>query len=352
MSQTTIFADSFDTLDTASVGLNWSYISGNVTPVIVSGLAGATNNCVRLAPGLVNNGPFRTNLPVTESRMVAGMRERVYSLPEVGYWPICSFWDGPATTDVTLYGDAAGQLSVWRNGRTVQVGGFSDPGLIHFLTWGHIGFDLSWGTGGSNGFTVYVNSLPVLTFTGATAPNDSGISMFSLWGGPPNNSGSAYQWFDDVYVSSSGFYGDLQGLANLPSGAGDLTEWVIGGSSPAPTNYQSVNSVPPANSVKFVSADTVGLTDLYTYPALPADVIQIVFVQQPIDAKTDISGLAGGARIAPVLSNGGTPEEGAEQTLNTEFQYRTVYWDTNPMTGLPWEVAEWGSLQGGQRRTA
>jgi len=351
-----IFGDSFDTVNTAYFPLGWDKTTGNVTPTIETGVVGATGNCLRLAAGLTNNDFVRKNLPDTYSRLCMGMRHQCYALPVSGYAPICSYWDGAAASDTTLYLDAAGQLSVWYSNRGTQSGSSSVPALIHPGTWSHIIFDLTWGTSGA-GFNVYVNSQLVLTASSVqTSPNNSNMGMVGLWGGTPNNSGQAFQFFDDFYVNdftgsyNNGSDGDIEALPFFPNAAGQFTQMTIGGTSPAATNFGSVNQTSPDDDVTYVLAATNGLLDTYKVGPLPANVSQIVCVDTIIDGKTDAAGLGAGATVAPVLGNGTTTVVGTAQTLNTNYQYRRQYWGFNPITTTAWSLPDWNSVETGIKR--
>jgi hypothetical protein len=163
-----------------------------------------------------------------------------------------------------------------------------------------------------------------LNLTGVpTSANSNPVSMFSIFrgGGSPDDNPISY--FDDIYVNDTSgstcnsFQGDLQGLAFLPSGMGQFTQWSIGGSAPAATNWQSVDDVAPDGDTTFVSA-----------------------------------GSGAGAKIAAVIGNGTTTSTGTDFSLNTGYAYGLQYYGTNPLTATAWSLTDWPNIEVGQVRTS
>lgn len=350
-----------DIYDTATMMQYWdTYLGAPGNPArVISNEPGATGQCIvidQLAYSVT--GFIRKNLPDVYSRLILGMRFKYSTLPIVGNRVVCAFYDTPGVELVDLQLSPDGSMSLWRGGS--HVGGSSaitPPGLIHANTWTHVGLDIQFSDTSAN-VTLWLNSKPRMTLTAVpTAVNANGAAMFAIVrsGGSPADEPVSY--FDDIYINdtsgsrNNGFDGDIQGLAFLPNAAGQYTQMSIGGTSPAATNYQSVNETAPDGDTTYVSALTNGLKDTYGVGPLPADVIQIVSVTTAINAKTDTSGLGAGATIAPIIGDGASISTGADFALNTSYAYNLQYYGINPLTALAWSLSDWPNIEVGQTRT-
>jgi hypothetical protein len=350
-----------DIYDTSTIMQFWDNAQpGGWAPRVIDNEPGATGQCI-VCDGLSysSNGFLRKVLPNTYTRLIVGLRFKYSALPSYGARGVCVFWDafGTSLMDVQLFPD--GSLSLWRNG--VQVGGssaFTPPGVIHANTWAHLGLDITFSTTSGNA-QMWVNSVSRLNLTGVpTSANSNPVSMFSIFrgGGSPDDNPISY--FDDIYVNDTSgstcnsFQGDLQGLAFLPSGVGQFTQWSIGGSAPAATNWQSVDDVAPDGDTTFVSAGSTGLKDTYGVGNLPSNVMEIVSVSTALYAKTDSAGSGAGAKIAAVIGNGTTTSTGTDFSLNTGYAYGLQYYGTNPLTATAWSLTDWPNIEVGQVRTS
>ncbi len=121
---------------------------------------------------------------------------------------------------------------------------------------------------------------------GSGANNIQGSWGEVRWGGVATN--STYDFFlDDIAINdnSGSFQNSYPGSGKCillhPNAAGDTTQWTIGGSVPAATNWQSVNENPPDDAVTFVSDLVLNNVDMYnvTNSGLAAgDTINVVQV--------------------------------------------------------------------------
>jgi hypothetical protein len=331
--------------------------NGSLPARVISSEPGASGDCIVIDQLTYSDfGFIRKNLPSSYSRLIMGMRFKYSALPILHDRSICLFYDsfGVALMDVRLSPD--GSISCYQNSVLV-VGSRTDAGLIHGDTWAHLGIDVTFSTT-SGSLKIYINSVARRTLTGVvTAANANNCSMLSAYRSGGDVSDAPFLYIDDLYVNDSsgaspanGWQGDIEGIARLPNAVGQYTEWSIGGSAPAATNWQSVNQSAPDGDITYVSAASNNLRDTYKVAALPANVAQIVSVTTALNAKTDAAGLAGGASVAPLIGDGATVAAGTAFNLNTSYAYTMQYYGTNPVTSAAWVLADWTSVEVGIKR--
>jgi hypothetical protein len=353
-----------DDYDTAHAYLKWDQV-GNIA--VVSGISGMTGNCIRMFAGGSNPVAARRNLPSNYSELIAGMRYRSPGLPVSNSKIFAAFWD-TGNMQIALFTDSSGRITAWVGDNSdepdvphgTQIAATAS-GLIRPNTNCHIEYDIVFAHGSATGsLVIKVNSQIVASVASVVTANFSGTSnQFSI------HSGSSDFWngqyFDDIYVNSTaddgthknmGFDGDQQVLLFLPTGVGQFTQMAIGGSIPAATNWQSVNSAIPNDGVTLVSAGSVGLKDTYALGNLPANVAAITCIASSLDIETDASGLGAGAQIAPMLGNGSSTITGASVSLNTDWNDTSQYWGQNPITSSAWQITDFPALEVGLTRTS
>jgi len=349
-----LFMDSCgDHYDISHITNKWDVV-GNCG--ILTNEPGATGNCLHISPQAFSyfDTICRRNLTVAQSRLIAGFRFKCQILPS-GYQSIAGFWIG-GTCQCIVYVDASGRVSVSRDyyagGLTPvnMVGAYSLGGLIRPDVWVYIEVDITFdadpvSSPGTGAMTLRVNSQTVATASGIRAANVvGGANQFSL------HSGVSAQWlgatFDDVYLNNNigsvnnGFDGDQQILCLFPSAPGASTQWTIGGSSPAITNWQSVNQAISDDDVTYVSTDVSGLVDLYKVPTLSTNIVSITATQMILNVKTDSSGLGTGASVAPVIGDGGAHpiNVGTPVYINTGYSDVLQCYGLNPLTNAAWNI--------------
>jgi len=178
--------------------------------------------------------------------------------------------------------------------------------------------------------------------------------------GGTGTSGSFDTYFDDFYVCSSAgarnndVLGDLRIATLLPTGASTdgagHTQFTRGGSSPAATNWQSVDEATYNQDVDYVADNTIGHVDTYAYADLPAAAnVVLGVVAQPVARKDD----AGMRQIQAVVRQGGTDAYSAGvQNLTANYIAGQLVMETNPVTGLPWTVSDVNADEFGVRISA
>jgi hypothetical protein len=158
-------------------------------------------------------------------------------------------------------------------------------------------------------------------------------------------------FIDDMVIndtaggSNNSWPGDGRVTAHFPNAAGDSTDLSLGGSSPAATNWQSVDEHPPvvANyGVDYVAGLTIGNDDLYNVEAADSNMGAVKAVQVRATAqKSD----AGAASLGLQVKSGSTTDEETPHALTTSWASYTDIWDTNPDTAAAWTKTNIDALQ-------
>jgi hypothetical protein len=246
------------------------------------------------------------------------------------------------TTQMYLYHDSNTSLLSVRNWAGTILGSYT----VLLNAWNYIEFKIVLSTSTTGSFTTQINgvNIPALTFTGIKTSNTTtaaGILQFS------GDSGGDNYNFADVYVNdttgstNNSFMGDIKQLTGRPIGAGLNTNWAIGGTSPAATNWQSVNDAQPNYDVTYVDDLTPGDIDLYPM-SVPSglNTFESLTVYSMV-RKDD----AGTRQVAVCISNGTTVFVGPTYTIGTTYSYIQGTWDSNPFTSAAWIVADASTLQ-------
>lgn len=143
-------------------------------------------------------------------------------------------------------------------------------------------------------------------------------------------------FIDDVYLldgatpPNNNFLGPIRIYAVLPDANGAPVQWT----PLAGTNFSEVNEVPPDGDASYVFSGNVGDLDQYVYHVGAIPPALVVFgLQHNLVSKLD----AAGARlIASTVA--GIP--GPDIALTGGYLDHTTPYDTNPATGLPWELTD------------
>jgi len=131
-----------------------------------------------------------------------------------------------------------------------------------------------------------------------------------------------------------------------PDGPDDETNLTIGGSSPAPSNWESVDEETPDEDSTYVYHDgTDYLRDLYNIVdhSLGSGKINSVTVHARCNSRKTPEQ----ASLKIVLKSGTTTEESVEKTLTKDYSNYSNTWTTNPDTGSAFTWGEVDSLQVG-----
>jgi hypothetical protein len=263
---------------------------------------------------------------------------------------------------VTL--DKYGIIRVWRgptDPTNPPYGGIGVPGSATLLATSAMGSfqENEWfwlevhaliaSSGG--GVEVRVNTVPKIQLTGANTQGSSISTADSVAFGW-QSAGAPGSWnvaFDDMYVNdttgskNNSWNGNVRVKTQFMIADGAENDFIIGGSSPAATRWQSVGNQ-LLSDAKFVYSPNVGDKQLFVPdPNLNSPLVRCVQVRTALrqDDATQ--------RVARhLLRIGGTDYEGGvdHYTNQTFTMYRTR-WETNPDTGVDFTGADVNGLQAG-----
>lgn len=154
---------------------------------------------------------------------------------------------------------------------------------------------------------------------------------------------------DDIYVNDTtgatcnGFLGNVRTKTQFMIGAGDSTDFSIGGTVPAPTNWQSVGNR-DLDEKKYVYSPTVGDYDLYDPdPNLNAPLVHVVQLRS--GARMDDSTQR---ILRHRIKIGATEYTNAQLNyLNQSYTFYKSRWEINPATSVTFTGAEVNALQVG-----
>lgn len=211
-------------------------------------------------------------------------------------------------------------------------------------------FDMKWFPAtGTDGWieirvnTVVVLSVPACATAGGTlvaeAGGKRGVDVMKFHTGGTD---AGRHLFDDMYLLDSlgavnnDYLGNVRVKAMLPVSDATPTNWTIGGTTPAATNWQSASNN-DMNDTKFVYTDTPGDRDLYNIdPNLNTPYvygIEVDGVYRQDDATQRV--VRNRAK-----TNLGTNLDGADTYTNGYFTNAADIFETNPDTAVAFTGAE------------
>lgn len=160
------------------------------------------------------------------------------------------------------------------------------------------------------------NMLSIMGQSGLTACRFSDFFAFS---------GTGATGIDDV------FPGDLRVDILKPNGVGDLSQFTP---SPNVPNWQNVDEVPADDDTSVNHTNSIGDADYYKYEQ--SSVIGTIYGVQVnhVARKAD----AGSRTMTAHCKSGGIVADGAEQSLTNSYHNFRAIFETDPATGLPWEL--------------
>jgi len=270
------FLDSFDHYLTADEGQKWTNVDGMS---ISSGLGRrGTNGAV-----LQGNGAFKTfdqeYSVITCGAAVLGAGTSIFSL-----------YNLLSGVTVTLQTIGDGRLKLVGNDPTGG-GAFTIGATLPILSnaWHYIELQASVSSAGVS-IIVHINEQLVLAGSVAyanpailIASGHAAWATFQIFG----RGGGLSTWMDDVYVNTSGFYGDVNIDVIRPNGAA-TSNWIP---NPNVANYLNVKDITPDGDATTVSSANVNDLDLYQMEDISATAV-VKAIQGVLSVKKDTAGLA------------------------------------------------------------
>jgi hypothetical protein len=179
----------------------------------------------------------------------------------------------------------------------------------------------------------------------STSLNTGSSAIDAVFVGSLGNSSAGD--FDDMYVSDSGFLGDIVVQTLYPNGNGNSSQ-LTGSDGNSTDNYLLVDETVPPSTADYVESSTVGHKDTYTYTDLTVTSGTVHAVQiVPYAAKTD----AGSRSIVSVARLSGTETDSSDKVLPSTVTYLPDIRETKPGGGA-WSISDVNSAEFGVKVTA
>lgn len=268
-------------------------------------------------------------------------------------------WTQTGSNSIIL--NTNGTLQVYNESGGANVGSASSA--LSTATWYRIEIQGTWDTDGT------IAWLDGTQFCNATGKVNG--SSFKLGCGVTGTTGTADLYFDDVAWNDStgatqtGQPGSGTILHLYPNAAGDFAEGAAGGSSPAATAWQSMNTIPPADATTFwelrtdssassTSPDRVDVNvDAFSPSADSITLVQVGARLKPLTnascswvprIKSQASGTLVEGTTAAIT---GTAFVTHDDTATAQSYKLTQY--TDPQAGGAWTPTLLGTMQIGAR---
>lgn len=220
--------------------------------------------------------------------------------------------------------------------------------------WFHAEIKATIASAGAGSVEVRINTVPVVQLVGATTQATANAYFDSVGIEAPHNSLKRYNFLvDDMFVNdttgaqNNSWSGNLRVKTQFMIANGATDQFTIGGSAPAPTNWQSVLNQ-SLDDTEYVYDSNVGDIDLYTPdPNLNSPLVRSLQVRMAL-RQDDATQRAARA----VLRIGGTNyPAGADEYTNQTYTFYKQRWELNPATGVSFTGADVNGLQAGIKLT-
>lgn len=249
-----------------------------------------------------------------------------------------------STEQISVRLNSSAQIILSRNGTTLGTSSFTvSPATWYFIELkATIANSIS-----ADSCIVRVNGIEVLNLAAGTDTQATANAYANKLyiAGPGSAIEVTYTYIDDLYVcdqsgsANNDFLGDVRVDAIYPDGDGAYSEWTP---STGSTHYNLVDETAP-NTTDYVSSDTVGQRDSYTFADLPA--ITTVTVHGLQVNAAALNDDAGARSIATFARAGSNNQDGTGEALNTSQVYVRQISEINPNTSEAWTQ---GGVNGAQ----
>jgi hypothetical protein len=233
-------------------------------------------------------------------------------------------------------------------------GGSLGTGTFVYTPYSWVGLACKWTIADSGSFELRVNGSTTPDIAVSSVDTKAGtlypyVSLIQFgWIDP--ESGQKLYWFDDIVIQNTtapvtDWLGDPSLRYLRPNASGDISQWVIGGTAPAGTDWQSVNEVPPDDGVTLIETQTSGDRTNFEMENL-SDTTGTVFA---VVGLARLRKEAAGTRtVQQTLKLNTTTVSGDHHALSTSWStYQYVYY-TDP-EGNTWTGTNVNLLKAGVR---
>lgn len=247
-----------------------------------------------------------------------------------------------ATASLVYWDETSGELRLRVNGSTVDTVDVAAAGMATVDTWYHIG--VTYKANASTGFfSVYLDGVKILEFTGNTGTTINGVYVGGETGGTGGWLAEAY--VDDFYLNDTAGESDAppssyRYLWSIANGAGASTNLTPNTGS----NYQAVDDTTPDDDTTYVYATASGTKDSYTTAdvTVPAGHSVVAVIPTAWVRKTD-SGTDSQWKLG-TRASGGTETLGSAQSLGTGYGIIFERQTTEP-GGAAWDQTKVNNSQ-------
>lgn len=186
---------------------------------------------------------------------------------------------------------------------------------------------------------VKINGTTDIDYTGVTQPGAT-TQFNQFWLGTTGVSYNSFQYFDDFVLDDATWIGNTKIIALSPSASGASTGWTPS----AGENYACVDEV-PITTADYVSVNTASALDLYNLPSVISSATSIKSVQ--ISIRHEVEGSPTPTKTQIAIHHNSTSAFSSSLTPGAAGSpvYGTKLWDSNPVSGSSWTVADINSLQ-------
>ena len=252
---------------------------------------------------------------------------------------ICAPCASGAVVKIYVRLNSAGQLAVYDQGLTLLATGTT---VLSSNTYYLI--EVKCGTGGSSAaWEVKINGTVEI---GSVAGNlGTGNNASILLGKVINHNGNSVEfYYDDFYISSTGYLGTNASAIAVPSADGTFTAWTIGAGSGS--KWQQLTQIPQDGVTSYLQSTKVS-GDAYTGVINAGAVVPGGSVVNGV--KTVFFTDTGSGSIKYRLRSGSTNSDSAARTPPGSFgpPADQLYFLTDPNTGLAWAVGNMSALEAG-----
>lgn len=359
---TLLWVDGFDLLGSADITTKWN---GGLVQTGTNGGSTSISNVAANTPygagqslisGWINfntgSGSYiYTNIGFTRSTLICGFAYNVGTFGNDNP-PILGFMDS-TSTQCTLNINSTSNFLQVKRGATVLATGTT---VIHINQWNYFEIQVTFATGATGSVAVHVNGVSDISASSVQTASTSNASANGVAIGQLAarfSIGTTNAIYDDLYVcdTSGGvnntFLGPIRVIGLLPSGAGTNTNLTKGGSSPAATNWQSVNNLPEDNDITYVSSSVTTTYDTYAITDAPSSVSAILAVVASPVARRDDAGLRS---LSTRVRSGGTEADSPTSiALTPTYLVQEMVMENNPVTSAPWVVTDFNAAEIGPK---